>query len=169
MDVEGVMLQVQEFHKTLAVINVGLDAVGHQNAHHMLPAVSRHTQGRHHAGVLAAGDSDDSGLAAAGFHLLLHPLNQTGQLFFCVEFHTVHAPFLPHCKGERSHLQGDSAVRKDVAAEMSLFGFLLGLLHGLNGRNHAACFQIPDGIGQRIEEMEIEFLVAGHNITPTRL
>ena len=166
MNVEGVMLQIQEFHKTLTVINVGLDTVGHQNAHHIFSAVSRHGQGSHHAGVLAAGDADDSGLAAAGFHLLPHPLNETGQLFFCVEFHTVHAPFLPHCKGERSHLQGDSAVRKDVAAEMSLFDFLLSLLHGVNGRQNAARFQIPNGVGQSIKEMEIEFFVAGHQITP---
>ena len=89
LNVEHIVADAQELHQAVGVVNIRLDAIGHQYTHHVFPAVGRHGQGSHGGAVLTAGDADDSGLAAAGLHLLPHPLQQAGQLFLCVKFHEI--------------------------------------------------------------------------------
>ena len=87
VDVEGDVAQAQHVHKAVGVIDIRLDAVRHQHAQDVLPAIGPDAEGGGDAGVLAAGDADDSRLAAAGGHLGAHPVNEAGQLLFGVEFH----------------------------------------------------------------------------------
>ena len=79
-------------YQCLGVVDVRLDAVGHQDTVHMIAAIGGGGQRRHGGAVLAAGDADDGGLAAAGLHLLAHPVQQAGQLFFCMKFHEITLP-----------------------------------------------------------------------------
>ena len=81
-------MQAQHVHEAVGVVDIRLDAVRHQHTQDVLPAVGPDAEGRRDAGVLAAGDADDGGLAAAGSHLGTHPVNEAGQLLFGVEFHS---------------------------------------------------------------------------------
>ena len=92
LDVEHIVADAQELHQAVGIVDVRLDAVGHQHAHHVFLSIGRHGQGRHGGAVLAAGDADDGGLASAGLHLLAHPVQQAGQLFFCMKFHEITLP-----------------------------------------------------------------------------
>ena len=92
VDVEHIVADTQKFHQTVGIVDIRLNAVGHQYAYNVFLAVGRHGQCRHGGAVFAAGDADDSRFAAAGFHLLPHPVQQTGQLFFCVKFHEITLP-----------------------------------------------------------------------------
>ena len=93
VDVDGGVGQVQVLHQCLGVVDVRLDAVGHEDAEDVFAAIGGHGQGGHGGAVLAAGDADDGGLAVAGIHLLGHPLQQAGQLYLGVEFHVRYLPF----------------------------------------------------------------------------
>ena len=86
VNIEGIMANAQDLDQTVAVIDIGLDAVRHQHAHHVLAPVGRDAQRGDHAGVLAAGNADHGGFAAAIFHLRTHPVQKTGKLLLCIEF-----------------------------------------------------------------------------------
>ena len=62
-------------------------------------------------------------------------------------------------------MQGDSVLRKDVGPEVRLLGGALGLLHAGDGGDDAARFQVLDGVGQYIEQVEIELFLGRHGIT----
>ena len=85
VDVAGAVGDLQMLHQRLRVVDIRLNAVGHQHAIDVVPAIGRHRHGRHGGAVLAAGDADDGGLAAAAGHLLAHPLQHPGKLELYVE------------------------------------------------------------------------------------
>ena len=87
VDVDGAVGDLQVLHQGLGIVDVRLDAVGHQHAVYVLPAIGSHSQRRHGAAVLAAGNADDGGFAAALGHLLVHPLQQARQLLLGIKFH----------------------------------------------------------------------------------
>ena len=89
VDVDGRVRDVQHLDQTVRIVDIGLDAVGHQHAVDILAPIGGHGQRRDGGAVLAAGDADDGGFAAAVFHLLVHPLEQPGQLQVYIEFHTI--------------------------------------------------------------------------------
>ena len=83
--VTGDYPDLQMLHQRLRVVDIRLNAVGHQHAIDVVPAIGRHRHGRHGGAVFAAGDADDGGFAAAAGHLLAHPLQHPGQLELYVE------------------------------------------------------------------------------------
>ena len=87
VDIDGAVGNVQVLHQGLGIVDIRLDAVGHQDAVHVLAAVGGHCQRRHGAAVLAAGNADDGGFAMAQGHLLVHPLQQACQLLLRVKLH----------------------------------------------------------------------------------
>ena len=80
------MPDAEERDKVVGIVDVGLRAVGHQDADDVLLAVCRAAQRRDDGAVLAAGHADDGGLAAARAHLRAHPVEQPGELGAGVEF-----------------------------------------------------------------------------------
>mgnify|MGYP003178412645 CR=1 FL=1 len=80
VDVAGAVGDLQMLHQRLRVVDIRLNAVGHQHAIDVVSAIGRHRHGRHGGAVLAAGDT-----AAAAGHLLAHPLQHPGKLELYVE------------------------------------------------------------------------------------
>ena len=73
LNVDGAVGDLQVLHQGLGKVNIRLHAVGHEHTIDILPAIGRHSQGRHGGAVLAAGDADDRGLAVAALHHFIHP------------------------------------------------------------------------------------------------
>ena len=108
MDIDGAVGDLQVLYQRLGVVDVRLDAVGHQDTVHMIAAIGGGGQRRHGGAVLAAGDADDGGAAVAGFHLGVHPLQKADQLQLGVKFHKRVLPslfFWCYCSAEERHLQ----------------------------------------------------------------
>ena len=89
LNVEYIVANSEKFHQTVGIVNVRLDAVRHQHAHHVFLSVGCYRQRRHHGAILSTGNADHGGFSAAGLHLLPHPVQQTGQLLLRVKFHTL--------------------------------------------------------------------------------
>ena len=108
---------LQVLYQRLGVVDVRLDAVGHQDTVYMIAAIGGGGQRRHGGAVLAAGDADDGGAAVAGFHLGVHPLQKAGQLQLGVKFHKRVLPslfFWSYCSAEKRHLQELSQQTGDI-------------------------------------------------------